>query len=187
MTTVAALFVAKGGCYFGLDGVDPWDEARDARLYAGPHPVVAHPPCERWGVQWHGCRPAGDPKRGIFGADNGCFSFALACVRRFGGILEHPAKSGAWATFGLPIPPAQGWAKDGDDGWTCYVEQGHYGYPANKPTWLYVVGDEPPELRWGPSGAGPLTGSLWDRQGDRSKTPPEFRDLLLNIARSARR
>lgn len=45
---IAALYVAKGGCYFGLDGVDPWDEARDARLYAGPHPVVAHPPCARW-------------------------------------------------------------------------------------------------------------------------------------------
>ena len=32
---IAALYVATGGCYFGLDGVDPWDEARDARLYAG--------------------------------------------------------------------------------------------------------------------------------------------------------
>lgn len=43
---VAALFVAKGGCYFGLEGVDPWDETRDARLYPGPHPApaVTHPP-----------------------------------------------------------------------------------------------------------------------------------------------
>ena len=30
--TVAALYVQAGGCYFELDGVDPWDEARDARL-----------------------------------------------------------------------------------------------------------------------------------------------------------
>lgn len=28
--TIAALFVETGGCYFGIDGVDPWDEARDA-------------------------------------------------------------------------------------------------------------------------------------------------------------
>ena len=35
MGVIAALYVATGGCYFGLDGVDPWDEARDARLYAG--------------------------------------------------------------------------------------------------------------------------------------------------------
>ena len=53
MITVAALYVAKGGCYYGLPDVDPWDAERDARLYAGPHPVVAHPPCSRW------CRLAG--------------------------------------------------------------------------------------------------------------------------------
>ena len=39
--TVAALYVETNGSYFGLPGVDPWDEPRDARLYAGPHPVVA--------------------------------------------------------------------------------------------------------------------------------------------------
>lgn len=45
---VAALFVETGGAYFGLDDVDPWDITRDARQYAGPHPVVAHPPCSTW-------------------------------------------------------------------------------------------------------------------------------------------
>lgn len=56
---IAALFVATGGCYFGLPGIDPWDKARDARLYAGPWPVVAHPPCERWGRYWSGGPSAG--------------------------------------------------------------------------------------------------------------------------------
>jgi len=46
---IAALYVEKNGCYFGLDGVDPWDEERDARKYDGPYPVVAHPPCQLWG------------------------------------------------------------------------------------------------------------------------------------------
>lgn len=41
---IAALFVETDGCYFGLDGVDPWDEQRDARQYAGPWPVVAQRP-----------------------------------------------------------------------------------------------------------------------------------------------
>lgn len=45
---IAALFVTKDGAYFGLEGVDPWDEERDAMLYDGPDPVVAHPPCARW-------------------------------------------------------------------------------------------------------------------------------------------
>src|SRR5437868_6017010 len=45
---IAALYVQTGGVYYGLDDVDPWDEVRDARLYPGPWPVVAHPPCARW-------------------------------------------------------------------------------------------------------------------------------------------
>lgn len=38
---VAALYVAKDGAYFGVPGVDPWDEVRDARRYAGPWLVRA--------------------------------------------------------------------------------------------------------------------------------------------------
>jgi hypothetical protein len=45
-TVIAALFVATNGPYFGLPDVDPWDVTRDARTYPGPHPVVAHPPCQ---------------------------------------------------------------------------------------------------------------------------------------------
>ena len=33
---VAALYVETGR-HYGLPDVDPWDEERDARLYAGPH------------------------------------------------------------------------------------------------------------------------------------------------------
>lgn len=51
---VAALYVEPKGCYVGVPGVDPWDETRDDRKYSGPHPVVAHPPCQRWGKFWHG-------------------------------------------------------------------------------------------------------------------------------------
>ena len=47
---IAALYVERDGIYYGLPDVDPWDEARDARLYPGPHPVVAHPPCARFGI-----------------------------------------------------------------------------------------------------------------------------------------
>lgn len=79
---IAALFVATGGCYFGLPDVDPWDAKRDARLYAGPWPVVAHPPCARW------CRLAGlvEARWGYKrGDDGGCFASALASVRKWGG------------------------------------------------------------------------------------------------------
>ena len=193
---IAALFVEKGGPYYGLDGVDPWDEARDARLYPGPHPVVAHPPCSRW------CRLAGfvearwGHKRG---EDGGCFEAALASLRRWGGVLEHPAYSNAWAAYELNAPPTGGgWVNaDFQGGWTCYVEQGRYGHPAKKATWLLAYGVDLPSLKWGyiPDNESRALVSWCDRVSfmehrDRvgkkaaSRTPPEFRDALLSMAHS---
>jgi hypothetical protein len=182
--TVAALYVETDGAYFGLPGVDPWDEKRDARQYAGPHAVVAHPPCNVWSVMSH-CRP--EIARG---ADGGCFQAALAAVRRFGGVLEHPANSHAWSAFGLMRPPGWGWGRTlYDEGWVCRVDQALYGAPFRKPTWLYVYGvDDPPAMLWGraPSGGvsvGRLFGS--GRQHLRARTPDAFREVLLGIARNA--
>ena len=75
--TVSALYVQRGGVYWDVPGVDPWDEERDARLYTGPNPVVAHPPCQRWGRCWYGgpmLHKAG--RRLVLGDDAGCFSAA---------------------------------------------------------------------------------------------------------------
>jgi hypothetical protein len=152
MVRVAALFVATDGCYFGLPDVDPWDVTRDARLYPGPHPVVAHPPCERWGRYWHGGPSA--RMRKTKGDDGGCFASALESVRRWGGVLEHPEASAAWLAFGLVAPRRfVGWEAAGDfRGWTCCIEQGHYGHRARKATWLYASGIASlPSLRWEPS------------------------------------
>ena len=155
--TIAALYVQPDGCYFAQPDVDPWDEARDARTYAGPWPVVAHPPCARWGRYWFGGPmwvARGNPRKRL-GDDGGCFAAALAAVRRFGGVLEHPAHSHAWEHFALNTPPrAGGWvAADFAGGWTCCVEQGHYGHAARKSTWLYAAGLKPPTLKWGMSDA----------------------------------
>lgn len=201
---IAALYVETDGCYFGLDGVDPWDEARDARNYAGPHSVVAHPPCQRWGRFWHGSTRK--PHQFKLGDDNGCFAAALAAVRWYGGVLEHPADSRAFSTFGLPIPRrGTAWSDpDHRGGRSCYVEQGRYGHPARKATWLYACGVAFPELAWG-RGAQQLPQWMVDRYGyakarkigvvamvggkDKTKirnaTPPEFRDLLISIAKGA--
>src|SRR5882724_6624369 len=148
---IAALYVQTGGVYYGLDDVDPWDEARDARLYDGPWPVVAHPPCARWSLMGL-CRGYYD------GEDDGCFEAALHAVRTFGGVLEHPAHTLAWRTFGLARPVAHGWTRSLlDDGWTCAVDQRLYGHEARKPTWLYYAGDDPPELLWGRAERGECT------------------------------
>ncbi len=138
--TVAALFVETNGVYFGLPNVDPWDELRDARKYDGPYPVIAHPPCERWGRYWSG-GPSAKVRRAK-GDDDGCFASALASVRKWGGVLEHPEASHAWAAHGLARPSQTGgWGvADHLGGLTCQVEQGHYGHPARKKTWLYLNG-----------------------------------------------
>lgn len=195
---IAALYVETGGAYFGLEGVDPWDEQRDARLYDGPWPVVAHPPCSRW------CRLAGlvEARWGHRrGDDGGCFAAALDAVRRFGGVLEHPAYSDAWTAFGLPIPAAGGgWTGSlTDPGWSAHVEQFRYGHVAKKATWLYAVGVELAPMRWGSSldGSGhPLVSwcanntSMFDTRPRVGKaraaaTPPAFREALLAMARTA--
>jgi len=149
MNKVAALFVQTGGVYWNLDGVDPWDEMRDARLYAGTYRVVAHPPCERWGRYWSGGPSAHEVC--TLGDDGGCFAAALSAVRRWGGILEHPEGSHAWRAFDLNLPPRHGgWVvADWQGGWTCCIEQGAYGHRARKATWLYSCHVELPSLKWG--------------------------------------
>ncbi len=146
---IAALFVMPNGPYAGRPDVDLWDQQRDARLYDGPYRVVAHPPCERWGRYWHG-GPSARVRR-IKGDDGGCFAAALSAVRRFGGVLEHPAASSAWHAFGLKTPPrAGGWVNaDFEGGWTCCVDQEYYGHRAQKSTWLYAAGVPLPSLKWG--------------------------------------
>jgi len=124
---VAVLFCDPKGVYSGIDGLDLWSADRDARLYQGPDPVVAHPPCARWCrlaklVASQGGKPVGD--------DDGCFASALASVRRWGGVLEHPAHSLAWAAYDLLRPVRGAWMRGTCGSWVCEVDQSHYGHRA---------------------------------------------------------
>ena len=192
---IAALYVETGGIYYGLPDVDPWDEARDARKYAGPYQVVAHPPCNRW------CQmaPVNQARYGQkIGEDGGCFAAALDAVRQWGGVLEHPAVSLAWPAYGLQRPAAVGWQACIDGGWVAQVEQRHYGHRARKATWLYGFGIDPLPLKWGP-GEPPEVWISSDRpraelaargiaqmqRKEAKATPLDFRDLLLSLARTA--
>ncbi len=210
MQTIAALYVATGGPYFNLENVIPFDVHNDARRYHGPWPVIAHPPCQRWGKMWKG--QPGNIKRGKIeklGDDHGCFKCALADVQRYGGILEHPEHSKAWATFNLAKPPRNGgWiVADSTGGWTCRVEQGQYGHYCPKPTWLYAAHiSNLPDLKWG---VHPVTDDMFPpdvvaqhgieycrkaglmafmgggkNSAPRIHTPNAFRDLLIDLARS---
>lgn len=205
---IAALFVETNGCYYGLPDIDHWDEKRDARKYSGPYPVVAHPPCQRWGKMWFGqplhVKLTGERK--IKGDDGGCFKSALESVRKWGGVIEHPWGSNAWPHFGLSIPPREGgWIiADAFGGRTCCIEQRGYGHYARKPTLLYAVNIQFPALLWGISDRrldpekvqrmgikrAIRLGEVGARGGGkdsspRISTPIEFRDLLISMACSA--
>jgi hypothetical protein len=124
--TVQALYVDPRGPYYGLLGPENcWDEKRDARTYAGPWPVVAHPPCGPWGSLKHLYR----------GNEHDCAPRAVEQVRAFGGVLEHPARSKLWDACGLPLPDG---LSDGY-GHTIEVDQCAWGHVARKRSWLYVV------------------------------------------------
>jgi hypothetical protein len=200
---IAALYVETGGVYFGLPGVDPWDKTRDARTCRLRIPAVAHPSCERWGRFWHGSTRK--PHQFQLGDDEGKFAAALTYVRNNGGVLEHPAGSGAWRWFGLSTPSqGSGWIKaDNFGGWTCQIDQKHYGHIAPKPSWLYAVDVDLVNLIWDKSDRTPpqymidkygekkarkvgqvaMIGGK-DKKAKRERTPEPFRDLLLDMARS---
>lgn len=197
---IAALFVQADGCYANLPDVDPWPESRDARKYNGPHPVVAHPPCQLWGrfAKINFARWGGEHNRP--GNDGGCFASALASVRKFGGVLEHPAFSNAWKAHDLPKPPGprpcSQWEAAGPNEWVCEVWQSAYGHKARKRTWLFYAGSSPPiRLNWDrPEGTHQI--GFHDQRGKSrnkptvsgkaaSATPPAFRDALIQLAKGA--
>lgn len=193
LMTIAALFVESSGIYGQLADIELWPEGRDARLYAGLFPVVAHPPCARWGRYWWG--GPSSRQRYAKGDDGGCFENALACVRAFGGVLEHPSASSAWDAYGLKKPPRKGcWVPaDSLGGFTCCVDQGHYGHRAQKATWLYANVPVLPALIWGKllnisvdrSNRRAVRTGICQRMSkrERTATPKTFAELLVSIAR----
>lgn len=128
MRTVAALFIDNGGPYPTIPGVECWfGWLFDAFRYAGPHPVVAHPPCGPWGKLAHFTRhqeARGGP-------------FAVELVRTYGGVVEHPVGSRLWPHCSLPAPGAP---PDAYGGRTLLVDQCEWGHVTRKASLLYVVG-----------------------------------------------
>jgi hypothetical protein len=180
--TVAALYVDPRGPYPSMPGVECWDEKRDARNYAGPHPVVAHPPCGPWSRLKHFCRRQ----------DASCGPRAVEQVRVHGGVLEHPADSTLFPYCAMPLPGEfpDLW------GFTVAVNQCDWGHVCRKPTWLYVCGvlfpefpDKPPPREPTHSicnGSGMADGKLRATALQARVTPPAFADFLVELARKCR-
>lgn len=196
---VSCLFVLPDSIYKTIPGCDCYDEERNALTYTGDYPVVAHPPCQLWGAMAavNFSRWGGEHNRP--GNDGGLFEFVLNAVRQCGGVLEHPAKSRAWAKYGLTKPHGKGWQRGIDGGWVCEVWQSAYGHRANKATWLYCFGTStlPIPARWDrPRGSHQI--GFYDQRGkgrnkptlcrrEANHTPIEFAMYLIDLARECKK
>lgn len=189
---IAALYVDRLGPYAKIADVDAWDEARDARTYPGPGPIVAHPPCGPWGKLRHLYQ----------GTEHALAPWAVAQVRRFGGVLEHPAESRLWSACDLP-PIGLPW-RDEFGGYSVAIDQVEFGHVARKQTWLYLVGVPRTALEASPypnrqpthyasggrtpssrnGGAVPAGMKVCSAQ-QRRRTPPELAAYLVRLARAA--
>lgn len=185
MPHVAALYVMADGVYSDRPGVDVWDISRDARTYQGPYPVIAHPPCGPWGNFHQQCK----------GEGKDCGPLAVAQVRKFGGVLEHPAGSRLWRNQAMLAPTSMPSERrrriqateqrDFWGGWTVQVDQHRFGHVALKPTWVYIVGvDVIPGLPAPRSEKPRVFDNCSKRQ--RMATPAAFADWLIEIAQLAK-
>ncbi len=179
---VAVLFARRDSVYKTLPDCDVWDADRDALNWPGGSPVVAHPPCRAWGSLSHFAKPvAGEKELAVW---------AIARIREFGGVLEHPARSRLWPHLSLPSPGR----RDEYGGFTLPVCQFWWGHLALKPTRLYICGVGPadvPEIPFTMGEPPRVIGSnrRKDRLGrpgmshnKRERTPPAFARWLVELA-----
>lgn len=185
VVTVAVLFARADSHYREFTQADVYDEARDARTWQGGAPVVAHPPCRGWGRlrKFAKVRPH----------ELDLARFAVAQVRKFGGVLEHPEASTLWAEQRLPAP---GEGFDAFGGWTLPIVQQWWGHRARKATWLYIVGCAPRDCPTMPFTLGEASHVVassrritsTDRRrpelskAEREHTPPQLAAWLLDLA-----
>lgn len=184
MRTVAILFARADSVNKTLPGCDVYDIERDACTWRGGSPVVAHPPCRLW-AKLRQFAKASDPD-----AERALAVLAVLAVRRWGGVLEHPAESTLWAHMSIPWP---GRAPDRYGGWTAEIRQCDWGHKAEKLTWLYVVGCHPDQIPLLPPRSEP-TGVIKPQRGvprtlkivtkaEREHTPPALAEWLVELAR----
>lgn len=130
---VSILFARQDSIYKTL-GVDVWDIDRDARLWPGGNPCVAHPPCRAWGQLKHFAKPRHDEKELAL--------ISVDFIRAQGGVLEHPSGSTLWDEKPLPLPGHT----DKWGGYTIDVDQFWFGHKAKKKTFLYICGVDKKDL-----------------------------------------
>lgn len=171
---VAALFVGRKNAYRQIPEVSIYDRTHDARSFDLLCPVVAHPPCRTWSKYLrHQARPADREE------EQALAFWAVMVVRLCGGVLEQPAGSLLWSACHLPQP-----GHSDKYGFSRYVEQGWFGFPSRKPTWLYIVGVPMSQVPM-PDFALNCQSAWANGSPPLSQTTPGFAAWLVDIARTS--
>jgi hypothetical protein len=182
---ITVLFARRDSIYKSIPGVDVWDVDRNATMWPGGGPVVAHPPCRSWSRLRAFAKPTQSEIQLV--------TFAISAVREWGGVLEHPESSFAFTQFGLPFPGQE----DAWGGWTISIPQFWWGHKAEKRTWLYIAGCEPRSippipLQLGEASHVVASSGRSTRKrpvlsvADREHTPEAFAHWLIDLASRCR-
>lgn len=180
---ISVLFARADSIYKTFTGVDVWDIDRDALNWPGGNPVVCHPPCRAWASLRHCAKPRpGEKDLAIW---------AIAQVRKWGGVLEHPRRTTLWQVARLP----EVGKVDEFGGFTLIVDQFWWGHRAQKSTKLYVCGCKRGDIPKMPLklGEAPCTVGLWSGRDklrcrpsigkkEFESTPPLFAEWLIDLA-----
>lgn len=121
------LFTQKKSNYHKLKCLC-FGKKEDALNFKKTYPAIYHPPCRSWS------RLRGLSKR--LPVEHWFALWSLIRVRRYGGILEHPASSLLFNKY--IIRPGAGYDEWG--GFSVCVDLHWWGFPAVKRTYLYFVG-----------------------------------------------
>ena len=177
MRRVAVLCAPRNSVYHTLPTVDVYDVLRDARMFQGGMPIVAHPPCRAWSAYCaHQAKPLpGEKELGLW-----CCEMLKQC----GGVLEQPAHSRLFEAGGLPLPPS------GDAVlWSQQVDQWWWGDSRKKSTWLCFSGIPRESVAVPYALRATDTGDKrrWQvmSHNQRSATPVAFAAWLVAIARAS--
>jgi len=184
LTEIAVLFARHDSVYKTLPGCDVWDKERNALNWPGGCPGIFHPPCRAWGR----LRTFANPEPG----EKELAVWAVEQVRKFGGVLEHPAQSTLWEHCKLPFCPYI----DEFGGWTLQAPQWWWGHKAEKNSWFYIVGIHPVHLPPIPMKLGEPEFVVQSRKrsdyrphipkADRERTPEQLAHWLCQVARETR-
>lgn len=125
---IPVLFVDKKTNYSHYN-TDLYDIRRNAISIVENCAALYHPPCRTWGRLRQFTK--------FYPGEHWLAVWSIIRIRKFGGVLEHPAGSSLWKFMCLPLPGA---GYDVFGGFSVKINQSDFGFKCEKNTWLYIVG-----------------------------------------------